>query len=351
MLRYWPTLSETFVARELVELERRGVAVSVARIGARDDGRLADELPRCRVVQPSVRDHVKALWEKGGLDEPLRLRHRLRAKALGSWAARERVDRIHAHFVGEASAWARLAAGVAQIPWSVTAHAVDLYRPFPTAGVHLREARPAIVVSEAGATYAEQRFGIRPQVVRCGIRLPVETAKPSTDDRTLSLVTVARWTEKKGLPGLIDLVRSDSTLRLRIIGDAPDEVASARIEVGSLPPSQVSRELLRHDLFVLPCRIASSGDRDGIPVALMEAMAVGLPVVSTRVGGVPELVDDDVGWLISPDSPSQLREAVEEARDPRKRRARGRAARLRVEADRWTVERQVDELLQAWGAP
>ena len=348
VLRYYPTLSETFVARELEELRLRGHDVFVARIGVRADGSLLTHVSSVPIVSPGWVDRSRG-WCRAPAEEPLRRRSMARAAAVGHWCSRAGIERVHAHFVGEASAWARIIGRVAQIPWSVTAHAVDLYKPFPTARSHLSEARPAIVVSEAGAEHALRRFGSRPRVVRCGVPLPSQVRHDSqrTNPR---LITVARWTPKKGLDALIDAVLASTDLRLRLVGPSIPRQSCPRIEVGPLEPSLITPELCRHDLFVLPCRVAPDGDQDGIPVSLMEAMAVGLPVVTTRVGGIAELVDDSVGWLIPPDDPVALRRALSEARDPSERRRRGDAGRRRIIEDGWTVARQVDELLAAWEA-
>jgi glycosyltransferase involved in cell wall biosynthesis len=76
----------------------------------------------------------------------------------------------------------------------------------------------------------------------------------------------------------------------------------------------------------------------------MEAMAAGLPVISTAVSGIPELVDESVGWLVPPDDDAALRRALDAARDPRERRRRGAAARARV-LDGWTVASSAQQLL------
>ncbi|MFT5457678.1 MAG: colanic acid/amylovoran biosynthesis glycosyltransferase [Myxococcota bacterium] len=346
VLRYYPALSETFIARELAELCRRGMDVTVARIGIRADSALAEPLPQVKLWAPSRMDRVAA-WLVPPSDDPLRRRSFARAHALGLWCRRAGVERVHAHFVGEASAWARIAADVAGIPFGVTAHAVDLYKPFPTARAHLVAARPALAISEAGASHAAERFGVRPRVVRCGVPVPPRPVRAPPSDR-LRVVSVARWVPKKGLDLLVGVVRSRTDVDLRIVGDAPASIACGQVRVGPLPPNRVLAELARNDVFVLPCRVAADGDRDGIPVSLMEAMASGLPVITTRVGGIPELVDDSVGWLIPPDDPAALDDALSAARDPAERERRGAAARARIEQDGWTVRRQVDELVAAW---
>jgi glycosyltransferase involved in cell wall biosynthesis len=119
--------------------------------------------------------------------------------------------------------------------------------------------------------------------------------------------------------------------------------------LGSLSPEDVPAALALAHGFVLPCRVAPDGDRDGIPVSILEAMAAGLPVVATAVSGIPEAVDDEVGWLVPPADPGALAAAMQAAaRSPSERARRGAAALVRAEAG-GGVERQVDELLAAFG--
>ncbi|MEQ1571803.1 MAG: glycosyltransferase family 4 protein, partial [Myxococcota bacterium] len=250
---------------------------------------------------------------------------------------------VHAHFVGEAAEFARVVASVAGVPWSVTAHAVDLFVPRPTVPELLRAARPAITVCEHHRAYVARTYGVEVAVVRCGVPLEVPRADPGAPG--LRVVCVARDVPKKGLDALVDAVRAVPGATLRLVSDAT-RLAGPGVAVGPLRPSEVPAALAAATLFALPCRIAPNGDRDGIPVALLEAMAAGLPVMSTRVSGVPEVVDDAVGWLIPPDDPQALVAALTAALDPSERARRGEAARARVSG--WSIDAQVDGLLAAW---
>jgi glycosyltransferase involved in cell wall biosynthesis len=101
-------------------------------------------------------------------------------------------------------------------------------------------------------------------------------------------------------------------------------------------------------VLVLPCRRATSGDMDGVPMVLMEAMALGRPVVTTRLSGIPELVDEAVGWLVPPEDPAALVQALREAtnRDECARRGAHGPARLRERG--FTLADQVEGVLSAW---
>lgn len=158
------------------------------------------------------------------------------------------------------------------------------------------------------------------------------------------LVSAARLVPKKGLhllpPALAQLRARGVPCRWRVAGDGPElaplrqQCARLGVEdlvdfLGPLDNAAVRRELLAADAAVLPCVLAADGERDGIPIFLCEAMALGVPVVTTPVAGIPELVrDGDTGFLARPGDVATLAEALAQALGPRGRAvaARGRAA-------------------------
>lgn len=166
---------------------------------------------------------------------------------------------------------------------------------------------------------------------------------------TGTLLTAARLVPKKGLhvlPTALASLRSRGlACRWRVIGDGPEasnlRAACQRHGVSDLVDwlgaqnnAVVRRELLRADLAVLPCVVAADGERDGIPIFLCEAMALGVPVVTTPVSGIPELVrDGDTGYLARPDDPASLADALARALgDPAALRAVGERGRAEVHA-------------------
>jgi colanic acid/amylovoran biosynthesis glycosyltransferase len=338
ILRYWPTLTETFIYREIQELQRRGIHVAVLAIGEREDGRMQDELPNVQVFRPPswVRELVTQ-----GLGR--RQKRTARARWTGRLAKSLGVRRLHAHFVGEPAAWAREAASVAGLSFSVTAHANGLFRATEDDISVLRAALPAIGVAKYHSQWMRER-GVLAQTVRCGV--PPMTAAPIAEADEIRFIAVGRNVPKKGLDILLKAFDGLAGCSLRLVSDHPG-IPGVVSEL--LPPSQISAALLEADVFVLPCRVAVDGDRDGIPVAMMEAMAAGRPVVTCPTAGIPELVDESVGWLVPPDDVEALRATLRQVVVSRDQiRRRGAEARRRITEQGWTVERQVDELLEAW---
>ena len=121
--------------------------------------------------------------------------------------------------------------------------------------------------------------------------------------------------------------------------------------VGLQPPSEIQRLMQACNLFILPCRKAPDGDMDGVPVALMEAMASGRPVLTTPVSGIPELVDEKVGWMVPPNRPDLLAEAIDSALDPAQRLLRGQQGRHLLMERGFTLQSQVNGLLESWQKP
>jgi len=178
---------------------------------------------------------------------------------------------------------------------------------------------------------------------------------------------VARLVEKKGLDDLIAaadiLRRRGRAFQLEIIGTGPQRDAlqaqAERLGLADcvrLPGDQAHEKVClayqRASVFALPCVIASNGDRDGIPNVLLEAMASGVPVVSTPVSGIPELIEPGVnGLLVSPNDPAALAEAIDKLLASQELRERlARAARAKIESS-FSLHASADSLLALFGEP
>ncbi len=355
LLRYFPTLSETFVNGELGSLAARGVHVVVASLGTRPDGRLADHLPGISVLRVPRHPFTGRLSPPTAGMRWLAAQQRPKDVARLPWiASRARhFHRLHVHFAGEAAEMARAIHMDLGIPYSVTVHAADLFRPRPSFLEVLRDADAVITISSFNVSRLSQ-LGTEAKLVHCGPDLTKWALLPLPPD-PLRVLSVGRDVPKKGMDILLkawawlqsrDLLPGSASLS--IAGGFPSVSGLPGLDVlGPLPSAQLKRVMAACNLFVLPCRKAADGDMDGIPVAVMEAMASGRPVISTTISGIPELVDESVGWLVAPDNPEALAAAMLEA-TAGERAARGAMARRRLRERGFTLSQQVQGLMDAW---
>ncbi|MCP4805654.1 MAG: glycosyltransferase family 4 protein [Proteobacteria bacterium] len=332
-LRYYPTLTETFVYDEARTLLARGHQLRCLAIGPRESGAT---LPDWEVSHPpSYAEMVLALTDAAHPAARWLAQHQRPKQVMKAlWATRQLLDdeRIHCHFAGEAAEWARVARWIRGTPYVVMVHAADLYKPRPSLAEVLQQADAVLTISSANAR-ALEAYGVQAQVVHCGV--DVEAWPEAEGDTVLS---VARNVPKKGLDQLVA-----AWPEARILGPGTESLGGE----GSATREQVRGALADAGLFVLPCRAAADGDRDGIPVALMEAMACGLPVVTTDLLGLDELVDESVGWVVPPDDVDALRSTIRVAlADPAEARRRGLAGRARVRAH-FSLEAQADGVIRA----
>jgi len=367
VLKRFPRLSETFILRELLELEALGAAVGVDSLLPRevgpvqaDLGRLAARvryLPRRpRLWQPStLAAHARVATRHPGrwLAAAARAVRRggwrtfLRAGLVADRALAEGFPALHAHFATAAAEVARDAGALAGLPVTVTAHAKDVFAGPNAAALpaRLRGVRAVVTVSRFNAAHLQTVLpGVPVHLVPNGVALAAPLAAPAAGP----VLCIARLVAKKGVDVLLRAVaRLPADTVLEVVGDGPLRgelralagalgIADRVRFTGPLPftgqgPS-VADALARCSVFALACRVADDGDRDGLPTVLVEAMAHGLPVVSTATAGIPELVVDGVtGLLVPSDDPVALAGALGRLRADRLLAARlGAAARTHV---------------------
>ncbi|HVU71886.1 MAG TPA: glycosyltransferase [Mycobacteriales bacterium] len=371
---YVPTLwlqrSETFVRLEVRELRRQGVRVEVLALRAGDlgaDGEGAATVMERDRPTAAVALAAHATWlvrHPGRYRAFLRLRRRLgdgeaRWRDLAYWArwiGRRDIDVVHAHFGWSSATRAWGLATLTGLPWSMTLHANDIFGEPDHLEDKIAGADAVVTVCDynvrtMGALLDPARAV---EVVICGVELPPDT--PTTRD--LDVVAVGRLVPKKGFDLLVrawPTVLRHGPATLTIVGDGPlrAELEALAVELGvrdavrftgAVDHDAALGLIARARVFALPFRIAADGDRDSMPVVVKEAMARSVPVVSTDVVAVPEMVDDRNGWLVPPDDPEALARALVTALgDPAEAERRGRAARARVERE-FTLTAQVGRL-------
>ncbi|MEX1171247.1 MAG: glycosyltransferase [Chloroflexota bacterium] len=377
----FPKVTETFILREMLAMERIGVRVALYPL-------LRE---RAAFLQPGAAAFVKRAHylpflsldilrsQLYFLRERRRRRRYLRAFAdmvAGTWrspnfllgglgifpkvahAARrmqdDGVQHVHCHFANHPALAGLLIQRLVGIPFSFTAHGSDLHVDRTMLPTKVAEAAFTVTISEDNRRLIEQVCGPgaagRVDVIHCGVEPSDFTPHEEGGDDVLRVVAIGTLHEVKGQVHLIDacrrLVDAGVAVACRLIGDGPDRPrleelirASGLTEVvslvGQLPSDAVTGELARADVLVAPSVPTRSGKREGIPVVLMEAMAAGLPVVASRLSGIPELVADGVtGILVPPADPVALADALAElARDPERRRRYGDAGREVVVRD------------------
>jgi colanic acid/amylovoran biosynthesis glycosyltransferase len=383
----FPSLHETFVYREVRELRRRGWTVHAVTLhppaglpDASFDDLLADltvvyrdELlgsALAELVSHPIRfmaTMTRAIGDALAPGESLSLRQRvtLIGQALaGITLARELrhrgVLRLHCHFAHSSATVGMYAASHLGAPFSFTGHANDL---FQRRSLLKRKLERASFVACISHWHREFYRDIEPAgddryvLIRCGIDvdrwIPRRSAMPG--DGPLQVLTVCRLVEKKGVDVLIRAIaQTKRAVVLTIAGDGPERAALRSLAetlgcadrilwLGALENERV-RELMQHaDVFALACRTDSQGDRDGIPVVLMEAMACGLAVISGDIPAIRELIDDGVdGLFVAENDHDALARQIDHL--TRERRARmADPARRKIEGE-FSMKVNVDRL-------
>jgi glycosyltransferase involved in cell wall biosynthesis len=249
------------------------------------------------------------------------LTHRLR----GAQQPEAAIQHIHAHFAHDPTLIAQLVHRLTGLPFTFTAHARDLYQiPQAALAERVAAARTVFTCCSANLDYlhkvAPESVWPKIHLIHHGVNLrqfqPVPCAVPAErhPQRTPLLLSVGRLVEKKGF---LDLLHACAELNARghcfrclIYGEGPlaDQLTAliAELELaamvklmGACPQEAIITMMQQSDIFVLTPYVTADGDRDGVPNVLVEAMACGLPVVATTVGGIPELVTDQHNGLLS----------------------------------------------------
>jgi len=267
---------------------------------------------------------------------------------------RDRVAHIHSQWIGSCGTIAMYAAWLLEVPFSFTGHASDLFRDRCALEDKIRRAKFIACISEFHRRFYLQH-GARPDqlfIAYCGIDLAwFHPRKPGTSARPYRILSSGRLVEKKGFAYLIQACRilADRGERFEcVIGGSGELQGELRSQVERLGLHErvklTGKTLLQEkiiefmhsgDLYVLPCVWASDNDVDGLPQMLVEAMACGLPAISTRLVGIPDLIrHEDTGLLVEPNNALELADSI-----ARLMRDRPLAARLAEAGRRWVGER------------
>ena len=349
----FPKLSETFVLGQITDLIDRGHDVEIISIEKPTDETVHEEVNKYNLLE-KIHYINKS---------PSILGFELNDKILSSLIF---TDLIHAHFAANPASWALKISQLFDIPFVFTTHAYDIYINPDVESLRekFKSARKVITISEYNKDYLQnllgQEFDEKIEVIRCGIDLNKFKHIQRTPKDIIKILFVGRFVEKKGASYAIEtidrLLKESHNIELRMIGDGPliNEVNDLIKELnlnekivllGAQPHSRVLKEMEEADIFFLPSLTAENGDREGIPVSIMEAQATGLPIVSTIHTGIPELVlDGKTGFLVAEKDTTAMAERLKElAINPELRINMGKSGRSQVESI-YDREKEIDQL-------
>jgi glycosyltransferase involved in cell wall biosynthesis len=388
ILKGYPRLSETFIAQELLGLEKSGLELSLISMRHPTDKKrhpVHDEIRAPVLYMPEYLHHeplrvLRGLWAamrrphlRPGFSKAFAAfrrdlvrdisRNRFRrfgqaAVLAAEWP--EGGEWLHAHFIHTPASVAAYTSLMTGIPWTCSAHAKDIWTsPDWELAEKLSTNRWTVTCTETGFHHLRTLAADKTHVHLSYHGLDLARFSPFTAERPardgsdtadpVIILSVGRAVEKKGYDLLLKalaLLPKDLSWRFDHIGGGTlsaslKEMATSlglggRTQwLGALAQEEVLARYRASDIFALACRIGADGDRDGLPNVIVEASSQRLACLSTTISGVPELLSDgENGLLVPPEDPAAIARALERAiRDPSLRRRLGDAAEVRVRRD------------------
>ena len=362
--------SHTFIRREVTELGGLGIAIELFGIRKQVSDKLT--IAERALVESTIYLYPLSVWHIAWLNLywslalphrywptlwkalsvteqklPYRLKllyHFLVAPSMAQQIKDKNVDHIHAHFLNVSSTIAMYASLLTGIPYSITVHSAGTKNASHIIGLpqKLRYAQFLLMISHYNIDYFDAIFPCKDKsvVVRCGMDLeqypfkkPLTVVTQERASRNLSVVAVGRMVEKKGFQYLIEAAKilqdKGVDIELEIVGSGPLQAQLEKMTAalgvdrsvkffGEASTEEVRTKMLGAGVVVVPSVTGSSGEMEGIPVVLMEAMALGVPVISTRHSGIPELVrHGETGFVVEERDSAALASALQDIVDSR----------------------------------
>jgi glycosyltransferase involved in cell wall biosynthesis len=378
----FPSFGQTFCYREVAELYRQGITPPIfsirnpkdeppqdwdTRIVKRvhylpEEKELLEEVQRASKKRRLTPEIIAALDEWGRRTDFLRL---YQAVYVGLRLQEAGINHVHAHFAGMAARTAFWIAKFFPITFSFTAHANDIFAPRNFEIGHdklVSAARVIITETDYSEQFLRERFAEsadRIHRIYNGLNL-AEFGRASFSSDPPLIVAIGRLIAKKGFANLIRacaiLVERGRSFRCEIFGDGPlenqlraqiDELSLQELVQlpGAKPQHELRARLAAASVFVLPSVPEAEGGMDNLPTVIMEAMATGLPVVSTRIGGIPEMVvEDETGFLVQPEDAVGLAGAIEKVTSDRSLEHKLGQAGYKRAQQLFSIEKNVREL-------
>lgn len=394
VVKMFPRISETFILNEILELERRGIRIVVFSAKKPNEGRFHPQLSKLKAKVLYLEDLEPKKWAtwlgdvwpllSARRDEFWKLAEKtltgenrsrmdliLHSAWVGAKAREFNLSRLHAHFASLPSSVAYFAHLITGIPFSFTAHAKDIY--VYDMEQHLLKEKLFAAQFVVTVTHYNRKFlmenapGLEPDAIKV-IHNGVDLRKLKPDGRGRRepnrILAVGRLVPKKGFGDLLDACRilKDRGIMFKclIAGDGLEAESLRRRQqeldladdvefLGSRNQTEVVKLMQKATLLCVPCTVDGDGNRDALPTVILEAMACGLPVVSTNISGIPEIVDTEKdGVLVEPDDPvalsDQLIRLLSSSRIRRKFASNG----LKKVATKFNLQKNVDSLLKLY---
>ncbi len=339
VVKRYPRYSETFIVNEILAHEAAGCEITIYALLPPEDTHFQEIISRVRApvhYLPYKINRASELWSVINNDVCGERMNYAAVEGAGNLTAREAVQgftlarhihehgitHLHAHFATAATAVAKLAGDLTQTPYSLTAHAKDIFHQDVVdedLAAKFQAAKFSVTVSDFNMKYLTQKLGTNATCNLFRVYNGLDLAEfPFVDygARAPLIVAVGRLVEKKGFADLISACALLKHERIRfecqIVGTGPlQDVLQAQIQgldlgdvvrlVGPMPRARVKELLTRAAVFAAPCVVGADGNRDGLPTVLVEAMASGTPCISTDVTAIREVIRDrETGLLIDP---------------------------------------------------
>ncbi len=387
LLSSFPCLSETFILREILELEHQGLTLHLFSFSEPSEGKMHEAVQNVQspvtyvsrhsmlvLMTTTVRRFLKAPWRflrtcivmLTHYRRRSTLRILLYAAYLADQVERDGITHLHAHYATEPTSLAQSVNLLVDISYSFTAHAHDIYlSPEAELVYKMQMARFVVTCTACNQRYlaslVDHHVGEHIHCIYHGLDLRAFPADVSVPPARPLILTVARLAESKGLPYLLQacrkLTEQGYDFTCRIVGEGPlrplleqeirDLALTGRVELWGAETQERVVEMYRHaTLVALPCVIEKNGNRDGIPNVLVESLYMGVPVVSTPVSGIPELITPEInGLLVPPRDSTSLAAALARLLDDPLLRGRLAAAGQQTVLECFDMARNATRLL------
>lgn len=346
IIHVFPRIHNTFISNEIIELTKRGHKVSIFSSGKPYEKIVDENIMKYNLLENThyfddfvsfrnkILVRIKKLWPKDNTNTEMYSQYFKEKKhvyeSIAELIKKERFDIIHAGFGNNSATTAMILSELTKTPFTFECHAYDLFVDFPFAKEKIAKAAKIFTISDYNKQYLINIFGCPETKIiikRVTINETYFSNMQYTPKRDDLIVSVCRLHPIKGLEYAIDAFKLVSAqragLKYVIIGDGPlHNSLNEKVEklglnkniifLGTVENTDVFRYMKEATLFLLPSVIAEDGDRDGIPTSLIEAMCLKTPVISSKVSGIPELIDDGIdGFLVEPKNVDQIAKRID----------------------------------------